>query len=43
MNLRLEFMFGVVLATGNVWAQSASQYNLSLQDEVITGRNGSLT
>ena len=43
MNLRLEFMLGVVLASGNLWAQSASQYNMSLQDNVVTGPNGSLT
>ena len=31
------------LASGNVWAASASQYNMSLQDKVITGPKGSLT
>ncbi len=41
--LRLGFMLGVVLASGNVWAASASQYNMSLQDKVITGPKGSLT
>ncbi len=42
-HLRLGFMLGVVLASGNVWAQSTSQYNMSLQDKVITGPKGSLT
>ncbi len=32
-----------LLASGNVWAESASQYNMSLQDKVITGPKGSLT
>ena len=32
-----------LLITGNVWAQSSSQYNMSLQDKVITGPKGSLT
>jgi alkyl sulfatase BDS1-like metallo-beta-lactamase superfamily hydrolase len=32
-----------VLASGNVWAASASQYNMSLQDKVITGPKGSST
>jgi len=36
-------MLGVVLAYGNVWAASASEYNMSLQDKVITGPKGSLT
>ena len=43
MNLQLGFILGVMLASGNVLAASASQYNMSLQDEVITGPNGSLT
>ncbi len=43
MNLPLGFILGVVLASGNVWAASASQYNMSLQDEVVTGPKGSLT
>jgi len=32
-----------LLVSGNVWAGSVSQYNMSLQDKVITGPNGSLT
>jgi len=32
-----------LLASGNVWAGSASQYNMSLQDKVVTGPKGSLT
>jgi len=32
-----------LLVTGNVWAQSTSQYNMSLQDKVVTGPNGYLT
>ncbi len=32
-----------LLVTGNVWAASGSQYNMSLQDKVITGPKGSLT
>jgi len=36
-------MLGVMLASGNVWAQSPSQYNMSLQDQVVTGPKGSLT
>ncbi len=43
LHLRLGFMLGVVLASGNVWAASTSQYNMSLQDKVITGPKGSLT
>ncbi len=43
LHLRLGFMLGVVLASGNVWAASTSQYKMSLQDKVITGPKGSLT
>jgi len=32
-----------MLASGNVWAASGSQYNMSLQDKVVTGPKGSLT
>ncbi len=32
-----------LLVSGNVWAASNSQYNMSLQDKVITGPKGSLT
>jgi len=32
-----------LLVTGNVWAEAGSQYNMSLQDKVITGPKGSLT
>ncbi len=39
----IGFMLGVVLASGNIMAQSTSQYNMSLQDKVITGPKGSLT
>ncbi len=42
-HLLLGIMFGVVLVFGNVWAEPASQYNMSLQDKVITGPKGSLT
>jgi len=42
-HLLLGIMLGVALASGNVWAASTSQYNMSLQDEVITGPKGSLT
>ena len=41
--LLLGFVLGVVLASGNVWAGSGSQYNISLQDKVVTGPKGSLT
>ena len=41
--LQLGIMLGVVLASGTGWAASASQYNLSLQDKVVTGPKGSLT
>ncbi len=41
-HLRLGFMLGVVLGSSNVMAQSTSQYNMSLQDEVVTGPKGSL-
>ncbi len=40
---RLAVMLGVVLASGNVQAASVGQYNMSLQDKVITGAKGSLT
>ncbi len=43
MNMRLGFLLGVVLASGTVWAGSASQYNMSLQRKVVTGPKGSLT
>jgi alkyl sulfatase BDS1-like metallo-beta-lactamase superfamily hydrolase len=43
MNIRLGFLIGVVLASSTVWAGSASQYNMSLQDKVVTGVNGSLS
>ncbi len=42
-HLLLGIMLGVVLVSGNVWAGPASQYNMSLQDKVITGPKGSLT
>ncbi len=42
-HLQLGIMLGIVLASGNVWAASASQYNMSLQDKVVTGPKGSLT
>jgi len=42
-HLLLGTMLGVVLISGNVWAGSGSQYNMSLQDKVITGPKGSLT
>ncbi len=32
-----------LLVSGNVWAASTSQYNMSLQDKVVTGPKGSLT
>jgi len=40
---RLGVMLGVVLASGNVQAASVGQYNMSLQDKVVTGAKGSLT
>ena len=43
MNLRLGFLLAAMLASGNVMAQSISQYNMSLQDRVVTGPKGSLT
>ena len=43
MKLRPGFILGVVLASGAAWAGSASQYNMSLQDKVVTGPKGSLT
>jgi alkyl sulfatase BDS1-like metallo-beta-lactamase superfamily hydrolase len=36
-------MLGVILVSGNVWAEPTSQYNMSLQDKVVTGAKGSLT
>jgi hypothetical protein len=36
-HLLLVTMLGVVLVSGNVWAGSGSQYNMSLQDKVVTG------
>jgi alkyl sulfatase BDS1-like metallo-beta-lactamase superfamily hydrolase len=33
----------VSLVAGHVWAEPASQYNMSLQDKVVTGPKGSLT
>jgi alkyl sulfatase BDS1-like metallo-beta-lactamase superfamily hydrolase len=32
-----------LLVSGDVWAASGSQYNMSLQDKVVTGPKGSLT
>ena len=32
-----------LLVSGNVWAEPASQYNMSLQDKVVAGAKGSLT
>ncbi len=32
-----------LLVSGHVWAQTGSQYNMSLQDKVVTGPKGSLT
>jgi alkyl sulfatase BDS1-like metallo-beta-lactamase superfamily hydrolase len=44
MKLSIIFLaMAGLLVTGNVWAESASQYNMSLQDKVITGPKGSLT
>ncbi len=43
MNLRLGFMLGAVLVSGNVCAAQTGQYNMSLQDKVVTGPKGSLT
>ena len=43
MNVRLGVILAVVLASGDVLAQSTSQYNMSLQNEVVTGPKGSLT
>ncbi len=40
---RLAVILGVVLASGNVQAASVGQYNMSLQDKVVTGAKGSLT
>ncbi len=40
---RLAVILGVVLVSGNVQAESVGQYNMSLQDKVITGPKGSLT
>ncbi len=38
-HLRLGFMLGVMLAFGNVWAASTSQYTMSLKDKVRPGRD----
>ncbi len=44
MKLSIIFLaMAGLLVTGNVWAEPASQYNMSLQDKVITGPKGSLT
>ena len=44
MKTIISSMFiAVFLVSANVWATSASQYNMSLQDKVITGPKGSLT
>ena len=43
MTMRLGLLIGVALASGTAWAGSASQYNMSLQDKVVTGDKGSLT
>ena len=32
-----------LLASANVWAQTGGQYNMSLQNTVVTGPKGSLT
>ena len=42
-HLLLGVMLGVVLAAVNVQAGSTSQYNMSLQEKVVTGPKGSLT
>jgi len=39
----LGIMLGIIMASSNVWAEPTSQYNMSLQDKVITGTKGSLT
>ncbi len=36
ISLRLGFVLGVVLASGIGWAAPASQYNMSLQDKIMT-------
>ena len=41
--LQIVVMLVVVLVSGNAWAAPGSQYNMSLQDKVITGPKGSLT
>ena len=43
MSLRLGFMLGAALLSGNVCAAQTRQYNMSLQNEVVTGPKGSLT
>ncbi len=42
-HLQLGIMLVVALVSGNGMAESTSQYNMSLQDKVITGPKGSLT
>jgi len=42
MTMRLGPLMGVVVVSGVAWAGSASQYNMSLQDKVVTGDKGSL-
>ncbi len=39
----IAFLMAGLLVSGNVWAESGSQYNMSLQDKIITGPKGSLT
>jgi len=44
MQLSIIFLaMAGLLVSGNVWAGSGSQYNMSLQDKVVTGDKGSLT
>jgi alkyl sulfatase BDS1-like metallo-beta-lactamase superfamily hydrolase len=44
MKLSIIFLaMAGLLVSGNVWAEPASQYNMSLQDKVVTGSKGSLT
>ncbi len=43
MKLRLGFILGAMLSCCTIWASPESQYNMSLQDRVVTGSKGSLT
>jgi hypothetical protein len=42
MKMTIIFITGL-LVSGHAWAGSGSQYNMSLQDKVVTGPKGSLT